>query len=123
MAAVKSKNTSLERLVFSALRKAGLRFQKHYRRAPGSPDIAFPKRKIAIFIDGDFWHGYGYSKWRHKINSEFWRDKIETNIRRDKRNFAKLRREGWRVLRIWQHDLKKKPEATLQRIVEFISSQ
>src|SRR5258706_546263 len=97
MAAVKSKNTSLERLVFSALRKAGLRFQKHYRRAAGSPDIAFPKRKIAIFIDGDFWHGYGYAKWRHKIDSEFWREKIEANIRRDKRNFAKLRREGWLV--------------------------
>jgi DNA mismatch endonuclease (patch repair protein) len=120
MAAVKSKNTALERLAFSALRKAGFRFQKHYRRVPGSPDIAFPRKKIAIFIDGDFWHGFHYPKWRHKIDSAFWRDKIETNIRRDKRNFAKLRRSGWRVMRVWEHQLKRQPEETLERIVEFI---
>ena len=122
MAAVKSKNTSLEKLVFSALRKAGFHFQKNYRRAVGSPDVAFPSKKIAIFIDGDFWHGYRYSTWRHKIDSEFWRDKIETNIRRDRRNFARLRRNEWRVLRVWEHQLKKHPVETLKRIIDFISS-
>jgi DNA mismatch endonuclease (patch repair protein) len=122
MAAVRQRNTSLERLVAQALRKAGFYFQRNYRKASGSPDIAFPKRKIAIFVDGDFWHGYRYSQWRHKLGTDFWREKIETNIRRDKRNFAKLRRQGWRVLRVWQHELKKDLDKTVERIIEFVSA-
>ncbi len=123
MAAVRQKNTSLEQLVFRAIRKAGFRFQRNYRRAAGSPDVAFPKRKIAIFVDGDFWHGYRYPRWKHKLGSDFWRAKIETNIKRDRRNFAKLRRRGWRVLRVWEHQLKKDLDGTVERIIAFISAE
>jgi len=120
MASVKGKNTSLEKIVFSALRKRKLYFQKHYKKAPGSPDIALPRKKIAIFIDGDFWHGYRYSVWQRKITDPFWRNKIEANIARDRKNFAKLRRKGWKVLRVWEHQIKKNREATIENIIEFL---
>jgi len=121
MAAVRSKNTSLEKIVFSALRKRGVRFRRHYKHLPGTPDVAFPRARKAIFIDGDFWHGYRYPAWKRKIKSKFWREKIETNRLRDRRNFDKLRRLGWKVMRIWEHDVKKSPAKTLQKIYDFLS--
>jgi len=62
MSRIRSKNTGLERAVFAELRKAGIRFQRHYDRVPGAPDIALPRRKRAVFIHGDFWHGYGWAR-------------------------------------------------------------
>lgn len=123
MSRIKSKNTGLERVVFRFLRGRGIHFQKHYRRAPGSPDVAVPSRKIAVFIDGDFWHGYRYPTWRHKMKPGFWREKIERNRARDKRNFAKLRRRGWRVLRVWEHDLMRDPHSTLIGVLRFIGKR
>ena len=79
-----------------------------------------PRRKIAVFIDGDFWHGYRYPQWSQKLPSAFWREKIERNRARDRRNFAKLRRHGWRVLRVWEHKLMKSPDQTLRQIKKFI---
>lgn len=121
MAAIRSKNTGIECLVFRALRRAGLHFQRHYKKAAGSPDIALPKRRRAVFLDGSFWHGYRYPSWRHKLPSAFWREKIERNRARDRRNFAKLRRQGWRVLRVWEHELERHPEQTLERILDFLT--
>jgi DNA mismatch endonuclease (patch repair protein) len=120
MAAVKSKNTSLEKIVFSALRKRGFRFKRHYKQLPGTPDVAFPQDKKAIFIDGDFWHGYRYPAWRGKIRSKFWREKIESNRLRDRRNFRKLRGLGWKVMRVWEHNIKRSPAATFEKIYRFI---
>jgi len=121
MRAVKSKNTSLEKLIFSEIKRQGIRFKKHYKHLPGTPDIALPRIKRVIFVDGDFWHGYRYPSWKNKINSKFWRMKIECNRRRDRRNFRKLRRLGWKVMRVWEHDLKKSPAKTFQKIHEFIA--
>jgi len=106
MASVKGRNTDIEVLVFRELRRQGIKFRKHYRQLPGTPDIAFPQMKVAVFIDGDFWHGYRYPAWRKKIKSAFWRNKIETNRLRDQRNFTLLRRNGWKVLRVWGHQVK-----------------
>lgn len=117
MASVKGKNTGIELLVFRELRKRGLSFRKHYKRISGTPDIAFPRMKIAVFVDGDFWHGYRYPTWRKKITSDFWRNKIETNRMRDRRNFAKLRRGGWNVIRVWEHQIKKDLPGVVSRIV------
>src|SRR5260370_39098780 len=122
MAAVKSKNTSLEKIVFSALRKRGVRFRRHYKQLPGTPDVAFPQARKAIFIDGDFWHGYRYPAWKSKISSKFCPQKIEANRLRDRRNFRKLRRLGWKVMRIWEHNIKKSPAATFQKVYRFILS-
>jgi len=120
MAAVKCKNTSLEKSVFSALTKRGVQFRRHYKNLPGTPDVAFPRAKKAIFIDGDFWHGYRYPAWKCKITSNFWREKIEANRLRDRRNFARLRRLGWKVMRVWEHDMKYNPANTLQKIYDFL---
>lgn len=123
MSRIRGKDTSLEMLVFSELRKRKIHFQKHYRKAPGSPDLAMPKRKIAIFVDGDFWHGYRYPVWKHKIRQKFWRDKIERNRRRDKRNFAKLRRAGWRYIRIWEHELKADRATAVGKVIRFVRNR
>lgn len=121
MSLIKPKGTKPETLVFRHLRKQKIYFQKHYKKAVGSPDVAVPSRKLAVFIDGDFWHGWKFSQWKKKIPKKYWQQKIEANIRRDKKTFAALRRKGWKVLRVWEHELKARTRAaTLLRIEKFI---
>lgn len=122
MAAVKSKDTKPERLVRSALHRRGLRFRKHVKALPGKPDIVFPTVKVAVFIDGDFWHGYRFRTWVHKI-SPFWQEKIASNRARDARNFRELRRTGWRVVRIWQHEIKADLDACVGRVARAVSDR
>lgn len=105
MSRIGTKGTDLEVLVGSELRKRGLRFRKNVKTLPGKPDIVFMDAKIAVFIDGDFWHGYRFQHWEDKL-TKFWREKIRMNRERDRRNFAELRRMGWRVIRLWQHNIK-----------------
>mgnify|MGYP002084914640 CR=1 FL=1 len=117
MKRVRLKNGSLETHVQRELRAKGLRFRRHARNLPGSPDIIFPRERVAVFVDGDFWHGWRLPAWEHKV-SEFWRDKLRANRARDQRNFRRLRAEGWKVIRIWQHDLKPNKRGNfLQRIL------
>lgn len=115
MSRVKGRDTGLERLVRSELHKRGLRFRKHVKNLPGKPDIVFVNKKVAVFLDGDFWHGYRFPQWERKL-SKFWRKKIGETRKRDQRNFAKLRRMGWRVIRIWEHSI----ERDLDRVVRKI---
>lgn len=118
MSRVKSRDTALETNVRTELFRRGFRFRKHVATLPGKPDIVFTSAKLAIFLDGDFWHGYRFPVWRSSLPN-FWRDKIEKNRDRDRRNFAKLRRMGWLVLRIWQHDI----EHNLQRCANKVASK
>ncbi len=104
MSRVRNRDTDLEALVRSALFRRGWRFRKHVRQLPGCPDIVFVRSKVAVFIDGDFWHGYRFKTWNQQL-SRFWRLKIETNRSRDRRNFQKLRRLGWKPIRLWQHEI------------------
>lgn len=120
MSRIRSRNTGLEQVIFRLLRLRGIPFRRHYRGALGTPDVARPARRLALFIDGDFWHGYRYPSWRRTLPTKFWRDKIERNRRRDRRNFATLRRHGWSVLRVWEHELKKRPVETAAKIVAFL---
>jgi len=116
MKRVKLKDGSLENLVQRELRANGLRFRRHVRNLPGSPDIVFPCERVAVFVDGDFWHGWRLPAWEHKL-SKFWRDKLRANRARDQRNFRRLRADGWKVIRIWQHELRQKDETRfLKRI-------
>ena len=117
MKSVRLKGGPLERLIQCELRKTGLRFERNYKRLEGSPDIVFLKKKVAIFIDGDFWHGWRLPAWEHKL-SKFWRSKLRANRRRDQRNFRRLRRTGWYVIRIWQHQIKNNLQACLRRITQ-----
>lgn len=116
MSKIRSKNTKVENLVFKELRRRKIYFQKHYKKSPGNPDIAFPKRKIAIFIDGDFWHGYNFKKWGKSLPKKYWLAKIAKNMQRDKINKNKLKRQGWKVLRIWEHEI----ENDLPRVIDKI---
>lgn len=120
MRRVKLKDGSLEKLVQRELRAKGLHFRRHVRNLPGSPDIVFPRERVAVFVDGDFWHGWRLPAWEHKL-SKFWRDKLRANRARDRRNFRRLRADGWKVIRIWQHELKRAHQGEyLQRILRAL---
>jgi DNA mismatch endonuclease (patch repair protein) len=116
MSRVRGKDTGLELRVRSDLHRLGLRFRKHLKSLPGTPDIVFTKAKIAVFIDGDFWHGYQLPSWEHKL-SDFWKKKITKNRERDDQNRRTLRAMGWEVIRLWQHDLKTDYYLSIDRIV------
>jgi DNA mismatch endonuclease (patch repair protein) len=120
MSKIRSKGTAIERDAFRYLKDRGLNFRKHYKNVAGSPDIAIPKKKKAVFIDGDFWHGWKFQKRRKKLPKIYWRDKIEKNIKRDEINRKALRRDGWKVMRIWEHQLKKDQPFYLEKIRKFL---
>lgn len=104
MQAVRGRNTSLEKAVASALHKSGLRFRRCDSSLPGKPDFVFVRPRLAVFVDGDFWHGWQFPRWSAKL-TEYWRQKIERNRRRDHKNIRRLRRLGWGVVRIWEHEV------------------
>lgn len=122
MSLIRAKNTGIEKTAFSFLRKNAIHFQRHYDRIPGKPDIALPSKKIAIFIDGDFWHGYRFQEWIHRIPKKYWQKKIASNIARDAKNRNALRRQGWKVMRVWGHEIARKPDKTLSKIAVFLRS-
>lgn len=109
MAAIKGKDTKPELIVRKYLFSRGLRFRVQVRKLPGNPDIVLPKYKTVVFVDGCFWHGHEGCKYYRlpKSNVEFWQQKIERNIARDIRNEAELKSLGWRVLRVWECDIRK----------------
>ena len=115
MARVKSKDTDIELAVRRAVHARGLRYRKNFRGLPGTPDLVFVGPRVVVFVDGDFWHGWRFPAWRHTM-SPFWAEKIERNRHRDRRNFARLRRQGWTVLRVWGHDVHKDVERVADRI-------
>lgn len=123
MSKIKSEGTSAEITVFRFLRREGVYFQKHYKKIKGSPDIALPRKKIAVFIDGDFWHGWNFNKSKERLPEKYWRSKIESNILRNKRQRREMKRKGWKILRVWEHELKKRKNKTLLRIKLFLLSQ
>jgi len=116
---IRGKGTGPETTITGLLRRRRLRFETHAKDLPGRPDIVFRKRKIAVFIDGDFWHGWRFPLWEHKLTPK-WREKIGKTRARDQRNFRKLRRAGWRVLRIWEHQVERDPEACVKKIVSVL---
>ena len=107
MASVRSRGNATTELAFGRLLwNAGLRGYRKHWPVSGKPDFAWPTRKIAIFIDGCFWHGCQKCKHLPRTNTEFWKNKIELNRKRDHRIAAKLRRQGWIVIRIRECDVR-----------------
>jgi DNA mismatch endonuclease, patch repair protein len=106
MSRIRGKNTKPELILRQALWKRGFRYRIHFK-LPGRPDIVFPKKRIAIFVDGCFWHGCPQHAVKPKSNTDFWSKKIQGNIDRDKRITEQLRNEGWTVLRFWEHEINK----------------
>lgn len=119
MSRVRGKDTRPERLLRSALHARGLRFRKHVRALPGTPDVVFPGARVVVFVDGRFWHGYRLGAWRSNLDS-FWRRKITLNRARDQRNFRRLRRLGWQVVRIWDHELRRDLTACVRRVAHAV---
>lgn len=123
MRKVRPKNSKIERIMFRGLRKHGIYFQRHYKRVPGTPDIAKPSLKKAVFIHSDFWHGWQFPRWSHKLSSNFWLDKISKNRKRDKRKTRQLRTMGWEVLIVWEHTLKNDLESSILKVCEFLGKK
>ena len=125
MSAIHSKNTRPERLLEKLLKRNKIKFKKHYQLT-GSPDFVIEDRRIAIFVDGDFWHGHnwklrGMKNQKTELDSynKFWRNKIINNIKRDKKSNLSLKKLGWKVKRIWESDLKNNPKKIYKSIYEL----
>lgn len=119
MSRIRGKDTGPEKIMAAHFSKRGLIWEGHVKELPGRPDFVFHDARLAVFVDGDFWHGWRFPQWRHKL-SEKWEAKIEETRRRDARNNRRLRRMGWKVVRIWEHQIKKSREECLARIITFI---
>jgi DNA mismatch endonuclease (patch repair protein) len=100
-------NLSTEMKMIAVMRKYGTKGWRRHQRLPGRPDFAFRKERVAVFVDGCFWHGCRLHYTEPRTATGFWRAKIAGNRARDRRNSRALRRLGWRVVRLWEHDLKK----------------
>ena len=126
MAAIKGKDTKPEMIVREYLFSRGLRFRVQVRKLPGNPDIVLPKYKTVIFVNGCFWHGHEGCKYFRlpKSNIEFWKEKIERNIERDRESMQALFDLGWKVIRVWECELRNKAnrEETLNKIYNSITS-
>ena len=121
---IRCKDTKIEILLRKALWNKGIRYRKNYNKIPGKPDIAITKYKIAIFCDGEFFHGKDWvilkERLKHSNNSSFWIDKIYKNIERDNIVNKQLHSLGWIVLRFWGNDVKKNLEQCVKSVEETI---
>ncbi len=121
---IKSKDTKIEVILRKALWNKGYRYRKNYSELPGHPDIALTKYKIAIFCDGEFFHGKDWEVLKPRLeksdNSEFWISKISRNRERDNEINKKLLFEGWTVIRFWGTDIKKRTDECVKVIEETI---
>lgn len=120
MSQIKSKHTKLEDTVCKYLFSKGFRYRKNDKRYPGKPDIVLPKYRTIIFVNGCFWHKHEGCRYFvvPKTNTEFWMNKINRNVERDKENISKLESDGWKVITVWECELKPKiREETLKRLI------
>jgi len=124
---IKSKDTAIELLLRKELWKRGYRYRKNYKKLPGKPDIAFTKYKVAIFCDGEFFHGKDWKvlqpKLKNSNNGEYWIFKISRNIERDNEVNKALLFMGWTVIRFWGDDIKKDVNECVKVVEETISNQ
>lgn len=124
MSKIRGKNTKIEIFFCKALSKEvyplGYRYRRHYKKIPGSPDVVFVSQRIAVFVDGDFWHGKNFKTRKAKLPKKYWQQKIEDNITRDRRVNRKLRRESWKVIRFWESDIRKDPAKVVRKVMEVL---
>jgi len=124
MGRISATNTKPELILRKALWNAGIRFRINNKNLPGKPDIAIKKYKLAIFVDGSFWHGYGWNdrKSAIKSNRKFWIPKIERNIQRDRQVTEELKELGFTVLRFWDHEIKNDLATCLNDVIVYIQT-
>jgi len=117
MSKVHSSKTKLEKDFVELLRSSlNQEFEVNFKNLRGRPDIVFWDKKVCIFLDSNFWHGWQYPRWKHKMKNEFWRQKIEMNRLRDRRNTQYLKRNNWKVFRFWEHEIKTEPLKLIEQI-------
>ena len=124
MRAIRSKDTSIELMLRKELWRRGLRYRVNCKNVYGKPDILFVKAKVAVFCDGDFWHGkdYNESTFANSDNAEFWNKKIVRNMERDKIVDSELSKQGYIVLRFWESDIFNNMINCCNRIENIVSS-
>jgi len=126
MSQVRAKETGIEKIMERELRTFGLRgYQKNQKGILGTPDFCWKRKKIAVFCDSSFWHGYNWKKDKAKIKvrKKFWFKKITDNIKRDKLVTIKLKKEGWKVFRFWDFDIKMNTEDCAKKITHALKSK
>jgi DNA mismatch endonuclease (patch repair protein) len=116
-------NKETEQTLLALLKRDKITGWRRHLPLPGKPDFAFRKQKVAVFVDGCFWHGCPKCYTRPKTNRKFWDKKRDDNMDRDRRVNRQLGRQGWKVIRIWQHSLKKFPTTCLNRIRQSLVRQ
>lgn len=123
MQAIRSKDTSIEIALRTALWHRGVRYRKNYKQLPGKPDIAITKCRIVVFCDSDYWHGYDWENRHQRIksNRDYWIPKIERNMARDKEITAQLQAMGWIVLRFWEWQIKKRLNECVDIVIKTIA--
>lgn len=120
MVAIKSKDTKIELLLRKALWHKGIRYRKNMKVLNCHPDIVIIKYKIAVFCDGDFWHGKTFERYEVTTNAKFWHEKIQRNVERDLENTIELRDNGWTVLRFWETDIKKNLDMCVDAVLREV---
>ena len=125
MQAVKNKDSDIELMLRKELWKRGIRYRKNDKTIFGHPDLAFKGKKVAVFCDSEFWHGFDWENRKKDIksNQEFWIPKIERNIVRDQEVTQKLTKEGWIVLRFWGKDIKKNLQECADKIEKAVRNE
>lgn len=123
MSRIKGKNTKPEEIVRKYLFSRGFRYRKNDKRLPGTPDVVLPKYRTVIFVNGCFWHGHEGCKYfaLPASNTDFWRQKIEANNERDIRKSKELRQLGWKVITIWECEIRHNKDVSLNKLVEQIT--
>ena len=122
MSKVQLKGGKAETVLAKLLWSLGFRYRKNYKKLPGSPDIAILKYQIAIFVDGEFWHGKEWKtrKARLRHNREYWIEKIEEDVARDDRVDGELQNLGWIPIHFWEKDVLKTPDKCVSEVIELI---
>lgn len=120
---IRSTGTTPEKLVMKELRKRKIYFAKHVKTLIGKPDIVFRRKKVAVFLDSDFWHVHPERFIMPKTNVEYWEKKIERNKNRDKQVNEALKAQGWEVIRLWEYDIKHDFDNCINLIIKTLASR
>lgn len=118
MSQIRSENTKPEKVMFSLLKQSGYNFKRHYNIL-GKPDIVFSEYKLAVFINGEFWHGKDYKSIKNNL-PKFWIKKIGQNIKRDKFIQNKLHKDGWHIINFWGKNIVRNPEKSINRLIRYL---
>jgi len=123
----KKTDTRCEVTLRKALWAAGCRYRKNAKELPGRPDVIFPRARIAVFCDGDFWHGRDWESRRQKLsrgtNSQYWLAKIQRNMERDRQNDRRLQEMGWTVLRFWESQIRANPTVIAGIVISLLRGE